>query len=197
MPRASQRGSYAKGEQKREEILDRAVEAFGKLGYHATSMREIASTCGLSQAGLLHYFPNKESLLLALVERREADQDRREETPDVEVWIDRILLQESVNEKEKALTQLWANLVGEATDPSFPAHKYFVERYKKTRKNISSQIASVYGRENPTEEDKLKAAVVVAMWDGLQTQWLLDPKFDMRRTFEYGLTMIARYSQYK
>lgn len=196
MPRASQRGSYAKGELKREEILDRAVEAFGKFGYHATSMREIATICGLSQAGLLHYYPNKEALLLALVERREANQIT-EETGEIEVWIDQLVLQEANNEKEKALTQLWANLVGEATDPSFPAHKYFVERYKITRKNFSEQIAEVNGRKTPTEEDKLKAAVLTAMWDGLQTQWLMDPKFDMKRAFEYAVTMISRYSQYK
>lgn len=196
MAKSTQRGSYAKGELKREEILDRAVEAFGKYGYHATSMREIASTCGLSQAGLLHYFPNKETLLIALVERREASQTTLP-PEEVEVWVDSLLLQESINAKEKALTQLWANLVGEATDPSFPAHEYFVKRYRGTRTSFAKQIAEVNGHATPTEEDKLKAAVLTAIWDGLQTQWLLDPKFDMKRAFEYGVTMLTRYSQYK
>lgn len=196
MPKSTQRGQYAKGELKREEILDRAVEAFGKFGYHATSMREIATTCGLSQAGLLHYYPNKEALLIALVDRRETEQSL-EAPAQIELWVDYILKQEASNEKAKALTQLWANLVGEATDPAFPAHAYFVKRYSQTRKNFSEQIAVVNNRSNPTEEDKIKAALLTAIWDGLQTQWLLDPKFDMKRAFEYGVTMLSRYSQFK
>lgn len=65
------RGPYAKGTAKREEIIERAIDAFGKTGYHGTSMREIATACGLSQAGLLHHFASKEAILLAIVEYRE------------------------------------------------------------------------------------------------------------------------------
>jgi AcrR family transcriptional regulator len=69
------RGAYAKGTAKREQILQQAIEVFGRFGFHATSMREIAKECGLSQAGLLHHFPTKETLLLALVEEREHSQE--------------------------------------------------------------------------------------------------------------------------
>lgn len=196
MTNAKQRGPYAKGALKREEILEHAVEAFGKFGYHATSMREIASACNLSQAGLLHYFPNKDALLLALVEKREASQ-LGTAPAEVDIWASQILRQEQVNERQKALTQLWANLVGEATDPAFPAHDYFVKRYRNTRKNFAAQFALMNNHSEPTEEDLVKAALLTAVWDGLQNQWLLDPKFDMQRPFEYALTMLSRYSNFK
>jgi AcrR family transcriptional regulator len=196
MARPAQRGPYAKGELKREEILDHAVDVFGKYGYHATSMREIATACGLSQAGLLHYYPNKETLLLALVERREVAQTSI--TPnDVELWVNDTLRQEAQNRAQKPLTQLWANLVGEATDPAFPAHDFFVKRYRNTRKTMANQLAAINGRSEPTEEDETKGAILAAVWDGLQNQWLLDPKFDMKRPFEYALGMLTRYSQFK
>jgi AcrR family transcriptional regulator len=182
------RGQYAKGELRREEILDRAVEAFGRLGYHATSMREIASTCGLSQAGLLHYYPNKEALLLALVQRREAETNIGTSSND---WVTEILRQVEQNENEKALTQLWANLVGEATDPEFPAHTYFVSRYVETRASLSAQFAKNNGRDKPNQEDQMKGSLLAAMWDGLQTQWLLDPSFDMKETFKYGMSLLT------
>ncbi len=196
MAQSTKRGPYAKGELKREEILDHAVEVFGKYGYHATSMREIASACGLSQAGLLHYYPNKEVLLLALVDRREAAQSTNAPR-ELELWVNDTLRQEAQNREQKSLTQLWANLVGEATDPAFPAHEYFLKRYRNTRATFANQIARVSGRDEPTEEDNIKAALLAAIWDGLQNQWLLDPKFDMKRPFEYALAMLTRYSQYK
>lgn len=190
MTDAPKRGQYAKGEIKREEILDRAVEAFGKFGYHATSMREIAKVCGLSQAGLLHYYANKEALLLALVQRRDAS-NTAEPVESVDEWVEGLLRQVSRNESEKALTQLWANLVGEATDADFPAHDYFVKRYRKIRSSLTKQIAALEGRETPNNEDAVKGALLTAMWDGLQTQWLLDPKFDMKLAFEYGVKLLS------
>jgi AcrR family transcriptional regulator len=196
MSRPSQRGPYAKGELKREEILDKAVEAFGKYGYHATSMREVALACGLSQAGLLHYFPNKEALLLALVDRRESEQ-YVEDLGDPATWLDFLLARQAVNEESRALTQLWASLVSEATDPAFPAHKYFVNRYVNARASFADHFAQLHGRDVPVEEDQVRAALLAAVWDGLQTQWLLDPKFEMRRHFEYAIVMLSRYSQFK
>lgn len=190
------RGPYAKGELKREEILDHAVEAIGKYGYHAASMREIANACGLTPAGLKHHFASKEELLIAIVDRREAMQTHV--PPDeMDTWVNALLQQVDRNEEEKPLTQLWANLVGEATDPAYPAHEYFVKRYIVTRQNMADQFAKVNGHATPTEEDLIKAAIATAIWDGLQNQWLLDSSFDMRRPFEYALAMLGRYSQFK
>ncbi|MFM6977606.1 MAG: TetR/AcrR family transcriptional regulator [Micrococcales bacterium] len=190
------RGPYAKGTAKREEILDRAVEAFGKTGYHATSMREIAAACNLSQAGLLHHFPNKESLLLAIVDMRETRQfDSRplEQLPPKDSK-ERYLRQVEVNQEQEALTRLWANLVGEATDPAHPTHEYFKNRYRLSRKNFENVLAQMNGRTSPNKEDKLKAQLFIAMWDGLQNQWLLDDDFDMKPAFKYALEMFSQYS---
>ena len=172
MSKSSQRGPYAKGELKREEILDQAVVAFGKFGYHATSMREVATACGLSQAGLLHYFPNKESLLLALVDRREKEQYGAE-SADPATWLNFLLSREAVNEEGRDLTQLWSSLVADSTDPEFPTHEYFVNRYENARESFANHFAQLSGRETPVDEDRVRGALLAAVWDGLQTQWLL------------------------
>jgi AcrR family transcriptional regulator len=190
------RGSYAKGTAKREEIIERAIDAFGRNGYHGTSMREIASACKLSQAGLLHHFPNKESLLVAIVDKREREQLDNPEIsrPTVESSLDRYLKQVSANQKNVALTRLWANLVGEATDPEHPAHNYFKERYNRSRERFADVMAKLNGRKKPNREDKLKAELFIALWDGLQNQWLIDEDFDMRPAFKYALEMFSKYS---
>lgn len=44
-------------------ILRAAGEAFRARGYHATSMRELATACGMAVGNLYYYFPSKTALL--------------------------------------------------------------------------------------------------------------------------------------
>ncbi len=188
MTEPKKRGAYAKGTAKREQILQQAIEVFGRFGFHATSMREIAKACGLSQAGLLHHFPTKEALLLALVEEREHNQEvsiHHETLPWAEAFYERMLQ----NMENEALTRLWANLVGEATDRKHPAHEYFLERYAKIREEFAVIMAS---NSPVTDEDRLRATLLIAIWDGLQTQWLLDDTFDMREPFQYAMKLLSQ-----
>jgi TetR/AcrR family transcriptional regulator len=53
---------------KRREVLREAAASFNFKGYHATSMNEIAASLGVTKAALYHYFPNKNSLLVACFE---------------------------------------------------------------------------------------------------------------------------------
>ena len=46
---------------RRQEIVDAAVEVFATVGYHKGSLRDVADRVGMSQAGLLHHFPSKET----------------------------------------------------------------------------------------------------------------------------------------
>lgn len=191
------RGTYAKGAAKREEIILRAIELFGQTGYYATSMREIATACNLSQAGLLHHFPNKEALLMAIVDHRENSQiaDPTEEEPNYgESLAEHTLMRAQLNQSNESLTRLWAILVGEAVDQEHPAHEYFKRRYRQTRKRFESGFAREAQHAPATKEDKLKAAVLAAVWDGLQNQWLIDESFDMMGSFEYALKMLSSYS---
>ena len=67
----AQRGSYAKGVAKRTEILDTALDVVARNGFRGTSVKELADSVGLSQAGLLHYFDSKDELFTAILRRRD------------------------------------------------------------------------------------------------------------------------------
>src|SRR5690625_7120477 len=60
-----------KGAQARARVIKEATRVFARAGYRAGSMSKIADAAGLTQQGLLHYFPNKSALLLAVVAERE------------------------------------------------------------------------------------------------------------------------------
>src|SRR6478752_10646932 len=65
------RGGYAKGDARREAIVDVATDVFATLGFRAATMLQIAAACGISRTGLLHHFPTKESLLEAVLAERD------------------------------------------------------------------------------------------------------------------------------
>lgn len=52
---------------KKQSILDRAAELFGRKGFDSTTMIDVANACGTSKSHLYHYFPGKEDLLFAIV----------------------------------------------------------------------------------------------------------------------------------
>jgi TetR/AcrR family transcriptional regulator len=52
-------------EAKREALLREAASAFNRQGFHATSLEDIAQRLGVTKAALYHYFPNKQTLLMA------------------------------------------------------------------------------------------------------------------------------------
>jgi AcrR family transcriptional regulator len=58
--RSSGRPRGADSDARCEKILATAAEIFSIEGYRGTSMSVIARACGMSQTGLLHYFPTKD-----------------------------------------------------------------------------------------------------------------------------------------
>lgn len=54
---------------RREEFLHAALTRFAKLGYSATSTRDICSDVGLVHSAIYNYFPSKEAVVLAIEER--------------------------------------------------------------------------------------------------------------------------------
>ncbi|MEO0562946.1 MAG: TetR/AcrR family transcriptional regulator [Chloroflexota bacterium] len=53
----------------RERILDAALNVFSVKGYHSTRIDEIADESSTSKGSIYHYFPNKERLFVALVDK--------------------------------------------------------------------------------------------------------------------------------
>lgn len=58
----------SKGELTRQSILDAAIVRFGRDGYRATSVADIARDAAVSGTAAYAYFPNKEALFLAALD---------------------------------------------------------------------------------------------------------------------------------
>ena len=66
--RSAPRRPGARPHNRRREILDAAAGLFAGRGFHAASMREIATAAGMLPGSLYYHFPSKDELLLAVYE---------------------------------------------------------------------------------------------------------------------------------
>jgi AcrR family transcriptional regulator len=169
------RRGYAKGRAKRREILDQAMTLFGEAGYRGASLREIATRCGLSHPGLLHHFPTKQSLLLAVLEHRDEVDDTLLLTGRTGLAFLRGLVDlAAINATRPGIVELFTVLSAEATAADHPAHTYFARRYQTTVRTI--ELAYEQARTDrvlrPDIEPTAAARQFVALMDGLQIQWL-------------------------
>lgn len=168
---------YAKGRAKREEILQAAVVLFGEVGFHAASLRELASRVGMSHPGLLHHFPTKVALLEAVLDYRDTvdvadlDEDLARGTDYFEALVRLV----ERNALRRHIVELFTALAAEATSPDHPAHEYFVRRYEWAVARSGEQLArrARAGGLRDGVDPSAAARHIVALMDGLQVQWLL------------------------
>ncbi|AKZ55515.1 Putative transcriptional regulator [Streptomyces ambofaciens ATCC 23877] len=91
------------------------------------------------------------------------------------------------------VVQTFAALLGESVTDGHPARAYFTERYVRVRASMAEVLRAEYGDRLPGGLTPERAApLIVAMLDGLQYQWLLDPaSVDMPGAFRDFLTLLG------
>jgi AcrR family transcriptional regulator len=181
---AKLRGSYQATEATRNAILVSAFNVFSKSGFRGGSLKQVADLVGLSEAGVLHHFKSKRALLIAVLEYRDVGTEFNllpTEMLNGEDFIARRIALVDYNVVNKGIVELYCILSAEATAPDHPAHEYFKNRYAYVR-DLNTRQFEILKNEGKLrdglEPDEL-SKILIAITDGLQVQWLLDPNFDM------------------
>ncbi|NGO14889.1 TetR/AcrR family transcriptional regulator [Streptomyces sp. HC44] len=183
MGQAKTRGPYAKTPARRAEIVRAARDSFADNGYAKASLRDIAERAGITHAGLLHHFRNKEEVLAAVLAERDAEEWRQGleqvDSPDQLAPY----LAELIRHHQKApeLMRLWIELAAAASRPDHPAHTHFVERYERGRTQFAEGFHDEAARGRLREGVSPESAAVLfhAVLNGLQLQWVLDQDLDI------------------
>jgi AcrR family transcriptional regulator len=175
----------AAGDERRARIVAAALDVFAERGYKA-SLAQIAERVGITQQAVLYHFRSKDQLLVAALEERDR-QDRQWWVETVDSAAQELdflqLCQQLVEHNAQRLhyVRLFTVLAADSVIDAHPAQEFFRNRYARMREQLADQLAAVYersGRRGPS------VAVVLAVLDGLQLQWLLDPDgFDMVSEF--------------
>jgi AcrR family transcriptional regulator len=180
---ADKRKRQPRGDARREQILEAALELFSERGYRGSGLGALAEKVGVTTPALLYYFGTKERLLHAVVTRRE--ELERASYSSTATPLDNLRSVARFIRTNPMLTRLFVVLGAENLDPADPLHDFFVKRYRRSRKVTEAAVLDEveHGRFRADVDHRQLAREVVATMMGLEIQWLMDPKaFDLEAT---------------
>jgi AcrR family transcriptional regulator len=195
-PQKGQR--QARGRARQQQILDAGLKLFANNGYRSTSLATIAAKVGLTEAGVLHHFSSKEELLRAVLAHRDSLN------PDAESHVaqpgggleslNRIPTLAQVLLDQPVLMRFDAVVGGESIAEGGAVLAHFRTRMRQIRQSLVAMLEEGIRRGELRRDIDAEAIAteIVAFMDGIQTQWLLDPKrINLRAAYQHyidGLT---------
>ena len=187
----------ARGAAARDRVIRSALRAYAANGYSGSSLAGIATAAGLSTAGLLHHFPSKEELLVAVLKERDRADGERFHLGDLQGLevLDALVGLVKANVSTPGLVRAFTVLMGESAAEDHPAGQWFKERYPRRCDNLARALREGIqrGEVHPDTDTDAIAAEVIAMMDGLQVQWVLDQeRFDMVRLFAHYIGTVRQ-----
>lgn len=174
-------GTYAKGEARREEILQAAMGVLAKDGYRNISLRMIGRALEIEPAHILYYFSSREELLQKVIERWDADSAAAfQGLLDPSTMLDAFVGAIRKNLEIPGIVHLYLTYAAEAVHAEHAAHEFFRARFERTRDMLGEGIRyeQSIGLIPASLKSDLEARKLIALADGLQLQSLVDPRID-------------------
>ena len=176
---ADEHNRQPRGDLRRQQIIDAAVELFASKGYRGTGVAALADRVGMTATGLLYYFGTKERLLREVV----AERDRWSQSiPSASSrWHSRCRVcatWAATTWRRPSSRRLYLVLGAESFDDDDPLHAFFVERYELAREFVRALLhdEKAEGRVRPDVDVDAVALEVIAIIMGLEYQWMTDPE---------------------
>ncbi|WP_055557146.1 TetR/AcrR family transcriptional regulator [Streptomyces sp. NBRC 110028] len=176
----SSRGPYRKGIERRRQIVEAAAKIFAQYGYAAGSLRHIAAEVGVTNAALIKHFGDKEGLLTAVLDYWDREAVVLSGTG-LEYFRSICTLME-YHTTHRGFIELFLTLATEASNPEHPAREFFVARYNKVVAEFATHLREAQEAGQvalPEERVEQEARALVALLDGIEIQWLLNPELDL------------------
>lgn len=163
---------------RKDDVIRAALAVFGAQGYNNGSLADVAEHAGMTRAGVLHHFGSKAGLLMAMLAYRDGtslEGTPLQDLPDGQVFLDHVLLTVKENVERPGVVQAYTLLSSESVAADHPAHEFFRTRITGLRDKLERSLLQVAAPGTTQETARDGASALIAIMDGLQVQWLLDP----------------------
>jgi AcrR family transcriptional regulator len=185
----------AKGEDRKQRILEVAQRLLSRNGWRSTTLAQIAREAGVTPAGLLHHFESKEQLLHAVLDERDLDDDTHSDRGgdllgEIAQVADRF-------NRQPELVGTFTVLLVENLAPDAPLHDRLVNRQRAATEIVAAGIrrGQAAGRYRADIDPAVKAVEILAFVHGMEMTWLLDPSIPLTEVFkEYAETLARDFS---
>jgi AcrR family transcriptional regulator len=182
----------AKGEDRKQRILDGAQRLLTRNGWRNTTLAQIAGEAGVTPAGLLHHFESKVQLLHAVLDARDVDDDSHSDRggdliAEIAQVADRF-------DRSPELIGTFTVLLVENIRPEAPLHDRLLARQRSALDIVAQGIrrGQAAGRYRPDIDPAVKAVQILAFVHGMETTWLLDPSIPLAEVFKEYAETLAR-----
>lgn len=181
----------------RVRLIDAAIDCLTRLGYGATTLQAVTDTAGVSRGAVLHHFPTRVDLMIAVAEYAAGKQNRQVARllAPTEPGMDRFLAitmatwDAMVRPPSVALIEI---MMGSRSDPElaarFPAVNAALEKYQREGVWEQAQSAGI--------TDKAAIEAMVHLHNAAMRGLVLDLMFsgDGKRA-ETAMKMLVRYKK--
>ncbi len=168
-----------RGSARRALIIETATRLVSRNGSRGTTLAQIAAESGVSQPGLIYYFPSKEELLNAALDARDAIEEQvlwSEDAGGLDI-LDAIVRTVHDWAVQPDAVGMHTVLVSENVGQDGPLRPRLSRRYFETIDRLEGILRSAQERlEARSDFDaRSKAMEIIAFVNGLETAWLLNP----------------------
>jgi AcrR family transcriptional regulator len=158
------------------DIIDVALTLFGTRGLRGTSIGAIAERLGITDSGVLHYFPTKDALVAAVVEEaalRQTNEMQALVAPGGLEAIRRMAVWGTIVQQTPELTALQIILSSEAILEESTIGSAVRHRYAAVHDLAAGLIRDGIerGEINASVNVEWEASAVIAYLDGIRLQW--------------------------
>jgi AcrR family transcriptional regulator len=174
-------------ELRRQQILDSAAVCFSRRGFHQTTMQDICREVELSPGAVYRYFPSKEAIIEGMCNRGlEQNAEALEQSlasggtlAAFEVLI-RVFFEELDDLRSFEVCSLNVELIAES-----PRNERVQAMQARNIQDVRSRlvgfirVAQARGDIDPSLDPDAIARVMIAMYQGLITQRLVEPDLDV------------------
>lgn len=184
----SKRGPYAKSAEKRAAIAKAAYEVVMEVGHVQLTTAAVAAKAGMLERTMLYHFPTRDHLLVAAIDYFEGhlepgDEEQGRERPlaSPDQFHDLIDTLARRSPSEDKRLRLQVALASAAQDPAHPAHEFFQRHYERVMAEMVDLMKArqAAGLAHPDRDPVRMARQFIAVWDGLQQNWLIRRDFDL------------------
>jgi AcrR family transcriptional regulator len=179
--------------QQRVRIVEAAIASFRALPFHEVDVAALAAEAGCSEDEVREHFPHWDGVLLATLDRWSSHRTMPL-VPIAQQHGTALFLRALVkaNIADPALMRFVTAMLNISAIPDHPLAHTLHSRWRDFHKLVQRSLAHdiEVGREPDTMEPARGAEQIVAMYEGLQLQYMARPRMDLLDSYDRAITRL-------